>query len=125
MADIRHVNKEKEQLVWPIQYCKSIQIIQAGELCLEPTAKYHVKGYNINEGLVSVRKGRCQNWKMSEMKSLRIGNCRNWKVSEFENVRIGKCQNWQVSKLKSVRIGKFQNWEVTVKESVRIGMLSC
>ena len=36
--------------------------------------------------------------------SVRIGKCQNWKVSELESVRIGKCQNWKMSELESVRI---------------------
>ena len=44
--------------------------------------------------LVSVRIGKCQNWKVSELESVRIGKCQNWKVSELESVRTGKCQNF-------------------------------
>ena len=38
--------------------------------------------------LESVRIGKCQNWKASEMESVRIGNCQNRKVSELEKVKI-------------------------------------
>ena len=48
-------------------------------------------------GLESVRIGKCQNRKVSELESVRIGKCQNWKVSGSESVRIGKCQNWKVS----------------------------
>ena len=40
--------------------------------------------------LESVRIGKCQNWKVSEL--LKIGKCQNWKVSE--TACIGKCKNW-------------------------------
>ena len=58
-------------------------------------------------GLESVRIGKCQNRKVSELESVRIGKCQNLKVSEFESVRIGTCQNRKVSELESVRIFKF------------------
>ena len=59
--------------------------------------------------LDSVRIGKCQNWKVSELK-----------VLELESVNIGKCQNWKVSKLESVRFGKCQNPKVSKCESFRI-----
>ena len=51
---------------------------------------------------------------MLESESVRIGKCQNRKVSELESVRIRKCENWgkclNFSKLESVRIGKHQNF---------------
>ena len=52
----------------------------------------------------TVRIGKCQNWKGSELESVKIGECQNWKVSEYGSVKIGECQNWEI-----VRIA--QNWK--------------
>ena len=30
------------------------------------------------------------------LESVRIGKCQDWKVSELESVLIGKCDNWKV-----------------------------
>ena len=85
------------------------------------------KGQNRKESefffskLESVRIGKCQNQKESELENVRIGKCPNWKVSESERVRIGKCQIWKVSESERVRIGKCQIWKVSELESVRVG----
>ena len=55
------------------------------------------------------------NWKVSESESVRIGKCQNRKVSEL--LKIWKCQN--SSSLESVRMGKCQ--KLLGLESVRIG----
>ena len=49
-------------------------------------------------------------WSWGEkLESVRIGKCQNRKVSELDSVRIGKCQNRKVSELESVKIGHY-NW---------------
>ena len=67
--------------------------------------------------LESVRIGKCQNWKVSEL--LKIGKCQN--PSSLESVIIGKCQ--KLLGLESVRIGKcpiqggsdtFQFWPISI-----------
>ena len=58
--------------------------------------------YYPNEGFESVRIGKCQNWKVSELKSVRIRKCHNWNL----------CQNQKVSELEFV----------SKSESVRIGI---
>ena len=85
-------------------------------------------GVNNEDGrLENVRIEKCvnsffaqfeQNWKGSELESVRIGKCQNRKVSELESVR--NCSVWKVSELESVRIGKCQNLKVSEFESVRI-----
>ena len=45
----------------------------------------------------SVRIGKYQNWKVSELESVKVGKCLHWKMSELQSVRIRKCQNLKVS----------------------------
>ena len=61
----------------------------------------------------SVRIGKCQNRKVSELGSVR--NCSVWKVSELESVRT--YLDWKVSELQSVRNG----WDWKVSEIAQIG----
>ena len=71
-----------------------------------------------NGRLESVRIGKCQNRRVSELESVR--NCSVWKVSELECVRT--CLDWKVSELEVselVEIGKCQNWKVS--EIAQIG----
>ena len=90
------------------------------------------------EGLKSVRIGKCQNaffFKIgkcqnrnaSESESVRIGKFQKRKVSESESVKIGKCQNAFFIKIGKCKNGKLseirkcQNRKVSKLESVRIG----
>ena len=67
----------------------------------------------------SVRIGKCQNWKVSELESVRIRKCQNWKVSELESVRIGKCQNWKVSEFSdSLNMGQNDAWVTIVIQTM-------